>query len=59
MEILELKIVITEMKIFPKGLNSKFEMADKRLSNLQNTTIEIIPNSKDKRLNDEHNLRDQ
>lgn len=47
-----------KMKIFPKELNNKSEMAEKRFSNLQRRTIEIIQYNKDTRLKNEQTLGD-
>lgn len=60
-EILELKNIVNEMKNSPKGINSCFEQAEKRISKCEDRSIEIIQSEKLKRKRmkiNEQNLKD-
>lgn len=41
-EILELKTIITEMRISPQGLNSRFKYPEEKSSEFKDKFIEII-----------------
>lgn len=46
---MELKSMITEVKILLDNLNSRFELAEKRTSKLEDKSIEITQSEKQKK----------